>query len=87
MDASDRIRRIQGRTVLRDFKTQLEKQPTVNPAECESYNSATVRYNTFEYRELVRNGLADTACNNCTTDACAQQPYKGSAAYNPEIIE
>jgi hypothetical protein len=74
MDASDRIRRVQGKTILRDYKTQLAKQPNVNPDACDGLADANVRYISYEYREQVRNGLA-TACNICPEGPCQQAPY------------
>ena len=35
MDASDKIRRVQGKVILRDFKTQLAKQPNMGGVDME----------------------------------------------------
>ena len=82
MDPSDKLRQLQGKVILRDFKTQLAKQPNVSPDACDGLADAKVRYVSFEYREQVRNGLA-TACNTCQAGACQQAPYGAQAPDNP----
>jgi hypothetical protein len=76
MDPSDKIRLLQGKIVLKNFQNQLALQQNVQPAVCGGFSTAVVRYDTFEYRELIRNGLA-TTCNSCSTTVCEQAPYGG----------
>jgi hypothetical protein len=76
MDASDRIRLLQGKTVLRNFQNVLALQPNAQPAECGGFSTCVVRYPSAEYREQIRNGLA-TSCNTCETNVCEQAPYGG----------
>ncbi len=72
MDPSDKLRLLQGKTVLRFFKEQLAKQPGVDPNGC--LTDAKARYGSYELREQVRNGLA-TDCNTCQDGVCVQAPY------------
>ena len=76
MDPSDRIRALQGKTVLLNYKRNLALQPNTSLTVCGGLSQAVVRYDSYEYREQIRDGLK-TDCNSCSTLQCAATPFQG----------
>ncbi len=76
MDPSDKIRLLQGKIVLKNFQAALATQPNAQPTVCGGFSTCVVHYKDYEYREVIRNGLASD-CNTCATTACEQAPYGG----------
>ena len=76
MDPSDKIRALQGKTVLLNYKRNLATQPNTNINTCGGLSQAVVRYDSYEFREQIRDGLK-TDCNTCSTLQCAATPYQG----------
>ncbi len=76
MDPSDKIRLLQGKIVLKNFQNVLATQPNAQPTVCGGFSTCVVHYKDYEYREIIRNGLASD-CNTCETTVCEQAPYGG----------
>ena len=70
MDASDRLRRLQTRTIWVDYKAQklVPQGGTCPPANCTALNTgcAIVNFTTYEQRQAVAEGRMN--CSPCATN-------------------